>query len=140
MIVHEVGHWIDYRVLDPCGSSPASDGSMVLDDWQDAIKNSEHIKALRSHQRTAASKEQLRHLAYMLRPVEIWARAYTQWILTGSDRAHQIPWVGASMQRRGITIPGHWLAGDWKAVGEATDGVFVSLGLRRMNGLLREAA
>lgn len=71
--VHEIGHWLDYQGLSPGKLIPAS-RTLVLEDVMKAIRASD------SYSKLMAQPMRARDKVYLLKPQELWARAYSQYI------------------------------------------------------------
>lgn len=93
-VIHEYGHKISTQAIG-AGFSASSLGA-EFEAWRDAIRNSSTIKSLMelrteefmSFERNGETKRILvdrNYVAYSLLWEEIWARSYTQWILSKSS-------------------------------------------------------
>jgi hypothetical protein len=125
---HEIGHFIDHQALGERGQY-ASELHADLQAFRDAARSSANLQALQE-----ALKENPR-LEYFLRPREVWARAYAQWLaekILGRE-------LGSAEMREAITrelesrlaMPhqvGHWTAEDFKAISAAIDALFQKKG------------
>jgi hypothetical protein len=76
--IHEIGHLLDLRGIgDP--HVPASATEDRLGPWRNAVEVSDAFKMLNGLP--------CRSMAYYLRPEELWARSYAQWVANRSDDA-----------------------------------------------------
>lgn len=82
--VHEVGHFIDHKALDPGAPGFATENIANNDlvDWARAVMQSPEILALRLLHAKSVSVERTQ---YLLDIREIWARSYTQWVAIRSQ-------------------------------------------------------
>lgn len=84
--IHEVGHFLDHKALDPgqpnFASMNANNNDMSA--WMYAVLQSDEIVSLRESHIKA---EDLAMSSYLLDPREVWARCYTQWIVERSQDA-----------------------------------------------------
>ena len=78
-IAHEVGHWIDDKGLPGIGFSSPSHPELA--DWRQAVQNSQAFQNLKSKSDYASLPK---YRSYILEWVELWARAYAQFITTKS--------------------------------------------------------
>lgn len=93
--LHEIGHFIDHQAIDQVGFM-ASGASPLLQGWWDAITRSEAIRTLARRQLETLAVVTLANgvsvrlfvekelVEYLLRPDEIFARSYAQFIATMS--------------------------------------------------------
>lgn len=101
---HEVGHWLDVLALSATPGRLASGANHPdLRAWRDAVERSDAIRTMRQwlHEprwitgpdgRLAPNPRRPTHtenghIAYLLTPEEMFARAYAQWIATRSQHA-----------------------------------------------------
>jgi hypothetical protein len=83
--VHEVGHWLDLEAIGSKGSyatlqSGTQPGSGIMKGFLDAAEKTNAIKELRDQLKNASTLWERKHFKYLLKPQEIWARAYAQFI------------------------------------------------------------
>lgn len=123
---HEIGHSLDLHALG--GRLSATDKlrdrwfSMqdYSKDWRDAVRASAAFDLL-----STASGMDPRKQGYYLLPLELWARAYEQWIATKSANED----LGGKIERRLADVPGlYWESEDFEPVGAALEALFVTRG------------
>lgn len=120
-MIHEVGHLLDIR-----GIGRPQDLASVADErmapWRRAIEASTAF--------TALVELGARLDPYYLRPEELWARSYAQWVATRSDDGWLLQQIhelrGANPQR--ATYYTQWDADDFAPIAAAIDDLFRSLG------------
>jgi hypothetical protein len=117
---HEIGHFIDHQAIGTVGKFSYTEA--IWADFVKAAGDSEAIQALR-----ALPRERLRD--YYLRPWEIWARAYAQWIAQKSGRAEML--AALDTIRTG-THPAQrlsqWSEADFAPIAAAIEAMFTQLG------------
>ncbi|HLP01682.1 MAG TPA: hypothetical protein VK163_06625 [Opitutaceae bacterium] len=110
---HELGHFLDHQVLGRAGQF-ASANSPALAAFRDAVEASAAVQAIRELPETVR--------AYFLKPHELWARAYAQYIATRSGNAML---AGQLDKVRGGMQPWRqWSDADFKPIAEAIDAFF----------------
>jgi hypothetical protein len=74
---HEIGHFLDHQALGQKGQF-ASQTDSALQAWRDAVRESANIKEMLE---ARAKGEKDFNYSYYLQTLEIWARAYSQWLI-----------------------------------------------------------
>lgn len=125
---HEVGHALDHQALEPARPGFSTRGGMpagsVLADWKAAVESSDAIKTLRDRLAGTGYRSG-KYLRYLLDPVEIWARAYAQYIAEKSGDAVLLQNVRISS----AGYPGkQWTEADFAPIRAAMDALFQKLG------------
>ncbi len=124
---HEIGHSLDLHALG--GRLSATDKlrdcwfSMQDESkgWRDAVRGSAAFDLLSTAPGMDPAKQ-----GYYLLPLELWARAYEQWIATRSGNAD----LSAKIRRRRDDVPGlYWEGEDFEPVGAALEALFATRGL-----------
>jgi hypothetical protein len=130
---HEVGHFLDHQALGERGRYASESG--YLDDLLDPINRSAAIKALRArigrrHARVRMPDGSLRqhqvlprYVNYLLRPSEVFARAYAQYVVVRSQNAVMTQQVNGVRRAllSGRVYHSQWDDDDFAAIGEAFD-------------------
>lgn len=85
-ILHEYGHYIDMKAFSKIGAEFATSlNNPMLNGLFDALNKSKCVTALRREvSRASVSKEISEYLKYLLKPKELFARSYSQYIATKS--------------------------------------------------------
>lgn len=134
--LHEIGHFIDHQALDRPGTM-ASEGSPILADWWTAVTQSQAIQTLARRQsqtltginlpngvlvRVVVEKEQVE---YFLRPCEIFARSYAQFITTMSkDQLLSSQLASAITSQEWQVYPKQWTEQDFEPIMESLVQIF----------------
>lgn len=123
-LAHEVGHWLDHIGIPSSASKWASVSAAELRPWWKAMQASDAFQEL-SRDQTLSFKSRL----YLLRPNELWARSYAQFIAGESGN----PAMQESLQRilsGGHELPAfaHWETADFAPVRAAIRELFIKLG------------
>jgi hypothetical protein len=84
--IHEIGHFLDL-----CGTGQsglfASSSEPMLDEWRRLIVGSRSVRQLLELGRSLPEPSDRRFIAYLLEPIEAWARSYTQYVVRRSGRS-----------------------------------------------------
>jgi hypothetical protein len=133
--VHELGHWLDNKLLgDDIRYGSQRRPSPAWDAWKAAVDESTPTvylhRVLERVTGDPAFKDVAKHVAYMLKPEEQFARAYAQWIATrtGDDilRAQLLAYQTAE----NYTLRAyHWSDDEFTPIGAALDRIFREKGL-----------
>lgn len=88
-LVHEIGHFLDHKALDPSRAGFASENTQQNDltKWMAAIDASAEIVQLRDAHRRCVD---VGSTAYLLDSTELWARSYTQWVVREANDASML--------------------------------------------------
>jgi hypothetical protein len=87
-LVHEIGHVLDYFAIGDDERAYASDaGAPILDGWRRAAEASSSVRRLREVRAAwpPVEPELVAYVDYLLRPSEMLARSYAQWIADTAD-------------------------------------------------------
>lgn len=152
--VHELGHYLDHvGIRAPEGSDeykarrrmvqvesgmnrhPETPMKAV---WE-AIQESPSYKEIQRRRHDPEHRWQSKYYAYLISPVELWARAYSQWIGTkapdslvgrGLRQAQEDYGKDASDRERGVTRywSGQWEDEEFKPIGAAIEEMFRGMG------------
>lgn len=122
---HEVGHFLDLEAIGPKGRLATRAGYPGMLQVLAVAENSEAIRTLRQALATTVSAAMRRRLNYLLKPEEIWARAYAQFI---AERSGAITLRNdlAKAVSRGENI--QWATEDYRLIAEAIEKLFKQLG------------
>lgn len=123
---HEMGHFVDRRGLtNPAGGAFASRTSPTMEIWRKAIAESESYKELR-RMKTVGSSEIQAALNYFMRPQELWARSYAQYIAVKSAHSAlltELQEIQAEM-RDNLRLSTQWREEDFPPIIKAIDFLF----------------
>ena len=124
-LLHEIGHVLDRHGLGD-GDILGSSGDTVLSSWRSSVDATWSIAALDRLIGTQPSSRFVAHLAYLRQYDELWARSYTQYVVSRRDRS---PLVDALHRRRRraigrVNVPYYWGAEDFRPVAHAIDDAF----------------
>lgn len=114
-VAHEVGHWLDHIGI-PSAAKFASASSPELEGFRRAVQNSEGYKSV-----LTSPEFRTAYRNYLLKPQEIFARAYAQFITEESGNVA----MGATLAQR---INVHWSTGDFAPIRAELRKLFRSLG------------
>lgn len=134
---HEIGHFLDYAGV------PWLDGQKKRDyandphfaGWYKTVKSSRAVAALEDLRSGtgdgAASPKSIEYVNYLLKPSELWARAYAQYVATRSG----VPLLKEQLERDRGNLQNryrdrHWSDEDFAPIAEAIDTMFTKLGWR----------
>ncbi|MES2596418.1 MAG: phage minor head protein [Verrucomicrobiota bacterium] len=122
-LAHEIGHWLDKSGKGQTGWATDDLGG-ELQEWWKAAQESEAFKGIEAlPQKTF---EQAKTRAYYLKPKEVWARSYAQFIAEESGDATML---GQVAKIRGEPIPTRqWDEADFAPVKNAIRELFVKRG------------
>lgn len=130
---HEVGHYLDHRLL---GADPTKLESRIRSDpataaWLRAVEDTEAAARLRALRANPATPKDIReHIDYLLSPAELWGRSYAQYIATRSADTVMLAEIAAF--RRSLdawTADRQWGTTDFEPVAAAIDAIFRGKGL-----------
>lgn len=115
--VHEVGHFLDLAGL---GTRDfASKASQEMQDWKKAVEASKALEEIKT-------KVRGRNREYLLRSVELWARAYAQWIVIQSGNPILLEQLNAI--RSGPMSYRQWSDADFEPIAAAISALFRAKG------------
>jgi hypothetical protein len=84
-LVHELGHVLDLYGFDPALPDFASNSGLgFFAPWDRAVRDSLTYRDLRQQLARAHDLDVVAYLRYLVDPVELWARSYTQFIASRS--------------------------------------------------------
>jgi hypothetical protein len=122
---HEVGHFLDLEAIGEKGSFATLSGNADMQRVLAAADKSDAIQALRNRLLATTSSENSRYLSYLLKPQEIWARAYAQFIAEQSDYPALKAQLSDSMAGEKNR---QWGTADFGPVSAAIEAMFKNLG------------
>jgi hypothetical protein len=132
-LVHEFGHAIDFHAIGSQTFATES-GLSVIADWRNTVEDSAGVRELRRLQALLTSSDsadaRLRgYIAYLLRPTELFARTYAQWISVRSQDHMLVEEIERSRRTAGPRASlVQWQEEDFVAIGIALDEIFRRLG------------
>lgn len=120
-VLHEAGHFLDMDAIGRPGNYATLNGDPVMRDFLAAAEKTDAIQGLRQ-QFARLPDEQTE---YYLRPHEIWARAYAQFV---AERAGS-PILSAQLQAEfEMEKFRQWEPADFRPVAQAIETMFINLG------------
>lgn len=141
-VVHEIGHFLDFKGLDR-STLWASVNSPALAPWREAIKRSRAAQTLGHFLdptlRTATVTlwdgsvveypVDKSYVGYLLKAEELWARSYSQFIATQSRDPELMQQLERERKRpiSGIYYPKHWDDADFQPILAEMEAVFRGL-------------
>lgn len=122
---HEVGHWLDEQALPGTGFSSVS--HLALEPWRQAIHASKAVLNLKTK---PGYQDDPGYLRYLLRPQELWARSYAQYIADRSKDVTLSKQIADVVQGNagGYFTDSQWSEADFAPIRGAIDGLFKTLG------------
>lgn len=139
--IHEYGHYLDHQALTralalPRNSVFASEsGHDTLVPWRTAVEGSAAFRRLLAqclvgtpeYRQGQASGISQHHLEYLTQDAELWARTFTQWVVTRSGDAtfRQYLYHATTANR---VVYYQWSEEDFGPIAEAIDTLFADLG------------
>lgn len=140
-LVHEVGHFIDRAGIP--GTDARGDRDWANDPtlaaWYHAVQGTDAVKRLKSLRtnpvvRATVGGQEVPYKVppayreYLLKPTELWARAYAQYVTLRSGDPRMAAEIGDSMKG---SVPTQWSDQDFGPVARAMDEAFAKLGWRQ---------
>ncbi len=123
--VHEIGHWLDNIALGSHGVGFASEQEAAFAGLRKAFDDSSAVKVLRARLKTAIPGKVKNHLKYMEEGREIFARAFTQYIVEKSGDPLLAMQLAADFTGD-ISQYSYWKNDDFRAIVASFDGIFKS--------------
>ena len=123
-MVHEVGHLLDLEAVGVKGVPATKTRHPIVQQVLEAANRSEAVQGLRSRMTEATSPRTKQYYNYLLSDVEIWARAYAQFIAqnsTNPDLQSQLDKALASEPFR------QWSKGDFAPIASAIEAMLEKL-------------
>lgn len=118
--IHEIGHYIDF-IAGPGEQFRSETDIPEMQALKRAWQDSDAVRLLRAQSQSNLLPTQVQgFLEYLLRPEELWARSYQQWIMTRTEnpdlaRAH------AEASGSELAIRRFWSDDDFQPIAEALD-------------------
>lgn len=134
-LVHEVGHFLDDQALGHPGRF-ASLASPWMSNWAEAVRQSAAVERLQIGLAESRSNESVgglgltSYLINLLRPYELWARSYAQYIATRSGDSRLIAQVSNVRQHAEPLGAQQWSDHDFETVMYTIDDLFEVRGWR----------
>ena len=128
-LAHEIGHFLDHKGLP--GPWMSSEKHADLAAWRDAVMATPEVRDLRQLYEAETGGDMRRYLSYLLRPREIWARGYAQWLAQTSGDAvlmRQLRATWAEEAGYAVALRTQWTADSFAPVAEAIDDLFKKMG------------
>lgn len=125
-LAHEVGHWLDRRAFPGPGFSSAA-ADPLLNDWWNAVDASTHVAELRNAAHGSPGWRK-----YASKRLELWARAYAQYIAieSGNPTMLQQLRIAQSLRYNG-EFASQWADDDFEPIRESITRLFEGLGWRQ---------
>ncbi|MBL8186577.1 MAG: minor capsid protein [Acidobacteria bacterium] len=141
-LAHEIGHFLDHQGVQK--GTHMSARSDVFAEFRQAAEQSRAIQEIRRLAATRTVSVTLGegdpieypidrvYLSYLLKPEEIWARAYAQYIAVRSDDPTMREQLNQLRQRLGqVYYPAQWDDDEFEPIAEAMDRLMLRLGWRK---------
>lgn len=133
---HEVGHLLDIAAIPHVGTPTKTTRDWAADthlsDFHAAAQASASVKALQAAAVGGTAAVDPRRAQYLLRPQELWARAYSQYIAVRSGAPDLLKELDALRTDPNLVhYPIHWSDDDFRPIGRAIDALFRKLGWRQ---------
>lgn len=141
-LAHEIGHFLDQQGAGD--RDHASKADSRFEDFRRVVEESAAVKELRRLVDLRRVEVTLpdgtrrdypldrRFLAYLLKPEEVWARAYAQYITLRSADETMREQLNRTRERRGqVYYPSQWDDEDFRLIAEAIDRLMIELGWRK---------
>jgi len=122
--VHEIGHFLDIAALGPVGRLATRAGDPEMLKVLAAAEQTDAVKSLREQADQAGFAEH-GFLLYLLRPDEIWARAYAQFI---AERSNSPLLLKGLRRAQAENSDRQWDTEDFAPVAQAIENMFAKLG------------
>ncbi|MCL2645826.1 MAG: hypothetical protein FWD61_02345 [Phycisphaerales bacterium] len=134
-LIHEIGHMLDHMALNPIKRGFGSEHDPMFDQLHLAWEASRIVHKLTAHharKRPAVEPRVRRFLAYQLRPRELWARTYVQWVANRSKdimiaSQFRTATVEASVFRK-LGVESYWDDDDFCRIIPLVDEIFYKRG------------
>jgi len=151
-MAHEVGHFLDFSGLgsntflsDPGRNTPKNTAARLMRKAMDAIRNSPQVQTLmdkvknpkkyvqtveyehNGEKRSYKTEPDRSHTRYLSSNVELWARAYAQYIATRSGNKSMIAQVAKQLESK-LYGEQQWTTKDFEPIAEAIDELFNEMG------------
>lgn len=143
---HEFGHFFDFADFDQYGhfatgmSDWDRDANPILDGFWKSVDESQAYQTLLDMRANPAAYRKVvsvggrdvawrvdsKHLRYLQRPREVWARAYSQWIAEKTGDEAMLRGLGRFLES---PYPAQWSPEDFAPISAAMDELFRSQGL-----------
>jgi hypothetical protein len=124
-MVHETGHLLDLEAIGTKGQFSTLAGDAEMKQFLAAADQTAAIQGLRDKLNRVTSMETRRAIRYYLKPEEIWARAYAQYVSEQSGSPILLRQLDAA---RSAETGRQWDAEDFKPVAGAITAMFQKLG------------
>lgn len=129
-LAHEIGHFIDHQGIE--AGKYGSQESTLFQGWVDAVQNSSPVKTLTAmREGPDRNSYNQSHIEYLLRPREIWARSYAQYITERSEDPILIEQLTAILNtNKGARspYPYQWPKSEFEPIAQSIDQLFLKLG------------
>lgn len=122
--LHEIGHFLDHSGLTGPGNQFGSENNPLLDNLRTVLNNSDSVKSIKSS--TGISDKSRK---YYLDQTEIFARAYSQYIVTKSKDPLLTQQLGKIIDKYADSSYNiQWNENDFKPIAHALDELFLKKG------------
>jgi hypothetical protein len=136
--LHEIGHFLDHQGIHKRGEF-ASHTDVRLKPLMKAISQSESVKTLQTLAKTGKAngsngksyRVSTRQIQYQLRPHEMFARAYAQWVVLRSGDENlkkQLQGVLDEIEGQKVKRPRQWPEKDFEPIAREFDKAFRKIG------------
>ncbi len=128
-IIHELGHWIDHKVLQSRTHFASMQGRHAGDpmhEWWQAVQASESVQKIQGW-KLARGSDLKKHQEYLLQPWELWARSYAQFVAEESGQPEANAWLDKIRSgKTGYVAQSQWSAQDFAPIRTAMRRLFAA--------------
>ena len=128
---HEIGHYLDHRLLGNSGKSfeTAHLTRPTTKAWLAEVQNTPEVRRLQEILAQADGPLEA-HVAYLLSPEELWGRSYAQWVAVRSGQQQMLDGVNHWLDSAAPwTSSRQWGHTGFEPVAKAIDAIFRDKGL-----------
>ncbi len=131
-LLHEIGHLLDWQSIPKSvpGNRNFNEAPLFYD-WLDAVLDSGNVQRLISlRDQQAAESDTYEDIGYLLRPEELWARAYTQYVArkSGLEALNQQISAENKTALNGILYAPFWPSDQFPPIETTMDVIFQNQG------------
>jgi hypothetical protein len=121
---HEVGHFLDLAGIGEQGTFASEIGKSPISNVMKLASETTNITQLKQSL-TGLTGDERKHVEYLLKPVEIWARAYAQYVAEKSSSKTMQAQLDESIKNEGLK---QWTHDAFKPIKVAIDESFKQMG------------
>jgi len=124
-LAHETGHFLDLEAIGKKGEFSSASGEPVMKDVMAAARKTDALKALDQRLANTMTARGRQYLGYLLSDVEVWARAYAQFIAERSGNKTLLAELKSAFEAEAHR---QWSEQDFKPVADAIEKMFKQMG------------